>query len=92
MTVFAPSPDGKWIVAGGTDGQAQVLEVIEHANAASRVSHDRTWIAKGKEIALRGHVGDLTDAAFVSRSRCRSRSLQGRGPDGIVYSCAVPVE
>lgn len=74
MTVFAPSPDGKRIVAGGTDGQAQVLEVVEHVDAAGRISHDRTWVTKGKEVPLRGHVGDLTDAAFVSRPPCWSCS------------------
>lgn len=77
IETFAESGDGRRIVVGGVDGIASVVELVEQvvvkpsAGAAAR----RTRVVKGKETALRGHVGDLTDAAFVSRPRMR-RTVQ----------------
>ncbi|GAA5994521.1 hypothetical protein JCM5350_004677 [Sporobolomyces pararoseus] len=55
---FAISNDRKRIVLGSRDGQCRVVEVVAFEDA----SHKK--IKKGKEVALRGHVGDITCVEF----------------------------
>lgn len=70
IETFAESGDGRRIVVGGVDGLSSVVELVEQVVVKPSATR-RTRVVKGKETALRGHVGDLTDAAFVSRPRMR---------------------
>ncbi|GAA6010955.1 hypothetical protein JCM11491_005880 [Sporobolomyces phaffii] len=55
---FAISNDRRRIVVGSRDGQCKVVEIVEvEENGLQK----RT---KGKEVALRGHVGDITSVQF----------------------------
>ncbi|GAA5988627.1 hypothetical protein JCM10908_003646 [Rhodotorula pacifica] len=64
IETFALSSDGRRVVVGGMDGMASVVEVVEQVVGGEGGRTARTRLAKGKETPLRGHVGDLTDAAF----------------------------
>ncbi|GAA5899684.1 hypothetical protein JCM5296_001399 [Sporobolomyces johnsonii] len=56
------SSDGRRLVVGGRDGQARVVEIVRFEDGQAGAKGKR--LAKGKETALRGHVGDLTTVAF----------------------------
>jgi len=53
------SRDGKRIVVGSKDGQCKVVEIVRFEEAG------KLRLKKGKEVALRGHVGDITKVEFV---------------------------
>ncbi|GAA5949157.1 hypothetical protein JCM3765_003308 [Sporobolomyces pararoseus] len=55
---FALSNDHKRIVLGSRDGQCRVVEVV----ALEENNHKK--LKKGKEVPLRGHVGDITCVEF----------------------------
>ncbi|BGP74383.1 hypothetical protein NBRC10513v2_007815 [Rhodotorula toruloides] len=58
---FVLSGDERRVLVAGRDGQARVLEVVRFEDGASARGKR---LGKGKETALRGHVGDLTAAEF----------------------------
>ncbi|BGP21077.1 hypothetical protein JCM10213_007595 [Rhodosporidiobolus nylandii] len=64
---FALSGDGKRVVVGGRDGQARVVEVVRFEDAYAAQAKGKR-LAKGRETALRGHVGDLTAVEFFPSS------------------------
>jgi WD40 repeat protein len=59
---FALSGDERRVIVAGRDGQARVVEVVRF-EAGANAKGKR--LGKGKETALRGHLGDLTAAEFV---------------------------
>ncbi|GAA5935590.1 uncharacterized protein JCM15063_001747 [Sporobolomyces koalae] len=60
VTCIAISPDRTRLVVGSRDGYCQVVEI--ESDPQSR------RLTKGKDIALRGHVGDLTHIEFFPSS------------------------
>lgn len=52
-----------------------VVELVGQVVAKPSATR-RTRVVKGKETALRGHVGDLTDAAFVSQPSAQGAPLE----------------
>ncbi|GAA5912476.1 Rpn14p [Sporobolomyces salmoneus] len=56
---FALSPDGRRLVLGSRDGQCRVVEVVKFVEG-----NGKERLRKGKEVALRGHVGDITCVEF----------------------------
>ncbi|CEQ40862.1 SPOSA6832_02535, partial [Sporobolomyces salmonicolor] len=59
------SSDGRRLVVGGRDGQVRVVEIVRFEDGqAGAAGAKGKRLAKGKETALRGHVGDLTAVAF----------------------------
>ncbi|BGO96231.1 hypothetical protein NBRC10512_002125 [Rhodotorula toruloides] len=58
---FALSGDERRVIVAGRDGQARAVEVVRFEEGASTRGKR---LGKGKETALRGHVGDLTAAEF----------------------------
>ncbi|BGP35971.1 hypothetical protein JCM10296v2_007823 [Rhodotorula toruloides] len=61
IVCFALSGDERRVVVAGRDGQARVVEVVRFEDGASARGKR---LSKGKETALRGHIGDLTAAEF----------------------------
>ena len=57
---FALSGDRKRIAIGSRDGQCRIIEIVKFDD------HGSERLRKGKEVALRGHVGDITSIDFVS--------------------------
>ncbi|GAA5834307.1 hypothetical protein JCM3766R1_005179 [Sporobolomyces carnicolor] len=55
---FALSGDRKRIAIGSRDGQCRVIEIVKFDD------HGSERLRKGKEVALRGHVGDITSVDF----------------------------
>ena len=44
VTALAFSPDGKWLVSGGSDRKAFLWSVADHRPAAASSGHDHPWI------------------------------------------------
>ncbi|GAA5825528.1 hypothetical protein JCM5353_002328 [Sporobolomyces roseus] len=56
---FVLSSDGRRIAIGSKDGQCRVVEIVRFEE-----QDGKTRLRKGKETALRGHVGDITRVEF----------------------------
>lgn len=61
--VFAVSTDEKRLVVGSRNGECRVVEIVDCGG------QDRKGLGvkRGREVALRGHVGDITAISCVSR-------------------------
>ncbi|GAA6063905.1 hypothetical protein JCM10212_003011 [Sporobolomyces blumeae] len=74
---LAISRDGKRIVVAGRDGFASVVEVVRFepgldgrvsTSSSSSSTASDVKLRKGKEVSLRGHVGDITHVEFFPSS------------------------
>ncbi|GAA5884998.1 hypothetical protein JCM3774_005788 [Rhodotorula dairenensis] len=66
IETFTLSNDGgRKVLVGGADGLASVVDVVHQLpSLGGSAQQSSTRLIKGNETPLRGHVGDITDAAF----------------------------